>query len=52
MEKDEYGPIRQVSIASLNETVNLLSNSDSDDMEYLTGMALKLLNKIKENGQK
>ena len=52
MKKEEYGPIRQVSIASLNENVNLLSNSDSEDMEYLTDLALRLLNKIKENGQK
>ena len=52
MEKEEeYIKVRQVTIASLNENVNLLSNSDDENMEYLSDLALKLLKKVKQNGK-
>ena len=43
--------VRQVSIVSLNESVNLLSSYEGEDMTYLTDLAVELLNKIK-NGDK
>lgn len=43
--------IRQINISSLNESVNLLSSYEEEDMKYLTDLAVDLLSKIK-NGEK
>jgi len=44
--------VRQVSIVSLNESINLLSSYRDEDMEYLTKLAVKLLEEIKNGVNK
>lgn len=44
--------VRQVSIISMNESVNLLSSYENEDMTYLTDLAVELLNKIKNGVNK
>ena len=51
-EENNGGHIRQITIASLNESVNLLSSYPEESMDYLTDKALELLNKIKNGDEK
>ena len=50
-EEEKYIKVRQVTIASLNENVNVLSSSDDENLEYISELALKLLKRIKQNGK-
>ena len=44
--------VRQVSIVSMNESVNLLSSYSDENMDYLAKKALSLMNEIKKGDEK
>jgi len=46
------GPMRQVGLSNLNQSVTLLSTSHKDDMMKLCSYALELLHTLKEHDEK
>jgi hypothetical protein len=38
---------RQIQVVGLNESVNLISNYEHEDMAYLSGKALRIYRKIR-----
>ena len=49
---DDVPRFRQIQVQSLNEGVMLTSNYDTEDMDYLADLALRIIQKVKDGNDR